>query len=162
MQTAINGNYFAFTSIEVWIGPAVSGIAVPTNLIVGFKAINYEDDLTRVKPRGTLSVGLGLTRGRYEAKGSLEMYLNPATQLEALLGPGWRQVQMSATINYAPDDTGLIVSDQIPAFFLGRKEASQSESDDPLTRKYDLTIPGQILWNGVPSVIETGATLAIG
>jgi hypothetical protein len=161
MQTAVNGNYYAFVNIEAWFGPGATA-SLPPILVAGFKAVNYDDELTRVIPRGTLSVGLGGTRGKYTAKGSLEIYLNPMVQILRLLGPGWKQAQLSMSITYGPDDTGQLTTDILPAFFLSKFEASQTEGDEPLARKCDLFMPGQILWDGVPSVIEPAAALAIG
>jgi hypothetical protein len=154
MQTAINGNYYSFVNIELRF--------ISTLLVVGIKSLNYKDDLTRKDVRGTASVQIGLTRGAYSASGDVEFYLNPRTTLLRILGPGWRQAQLSASVTYGPDDTGQLTTDVIPQFFLGEQSADQAESDDPLMRKFHLIIPTQILWDGMPSIFETSPQLAIG
>lgn len=150
----INGNYFAFPDIEL----RFDGL-----LFAGVKAINYDDSLSRAKVRGTASVPLGLTKGRYEAKGDIEFYLDAANLLITTLGPGWRQVPGAISVTYGPN-LGMnlpLVTDIIPAVYLGDLTASNSEGDDPLTRKFTLHIPGQILWNGLPSIIETSTLQAV-
>jgi hypothetical protein len=120
------------------------------------KTINYKDNLGRVKVRGTAMQPLGLTQGRYEANGDIEMYLDAFMLMTQTIGPGWRQQPVFAVINYGPN-VGLalpIVTDEIPGFYLGEVDASQSEGEEALTRKFTMHIPGQILWGGVPSIFE--------
>lgn len=150
----VNGNYYAFVDIQL----RIQGL-----LFAGLKAVNYKDNLTRKKVRGTARVALGLTAGHYEANGDITMYLDAFTLLCSTLGPGWRQLPISMSISYGPN-VGLsvpLVTDIIPAAYFGEVEASQGEGEDPLTRKYSLHIPGQILWNGVPSIIETSTLQAV-
>lgn len=150
----VNGVYYAYADIEFRAG----GL-----LFAGLKAINYKDNLGRVKVRGTAMVSLGLTRGKYEASGDFSMYLDAAQLLIGTLGPNWRQTPISASISYGPNP-GLavqLVTDIIPGFYIGELDASQSEGEDALVRKFTMHIPGQILWNGVPSIIETGTLQAV-
>ena len=150
----INGNYFAFADIEL----RAQGL-----LFAGIKVVNYKDNLNRAKVRGSASVPLGLTKGRYEASGDIEMYLDAASTLITALGPGWRQTPVSLSITYGPN-LGMnipLVTDIIPGAYLGEFDASNSEGDEPLVRKFTLHIPGQILWNGIPSIIETSTLQAV-
>jgi hypothetical protein len=152
----INGNYFAFADIEF----RADGL-----LFAGCTTINYSDNLDRAKVRGTASVPLGLTKGRYEAKGDVEMYLDSFSTLIAALGGGvaWRQVPLAVSITYGPN-LGMnlpLVTDIIEGFYIGEVTAGNSEGDGPLTRKFTMHIPGQILWNGLPSIIETSTLQAV-
>lgn len=146
----INGSYYSYSNIELKIGAAAE------LLIAGVKSINYKDNLGRVKVRGTAMQPLGLTQGRYEANGDIEMYLDAFCLMIGLLGPGWRQMPVYANVTYGPNP-GLgipIVADVIPGFYLGEVDGSHSEGEEALTRKFTMHIPGQILWNEVPSLIE--------
>jgi len=148
----INGVYYSYSNIELVIGPLVA----PILTIVGVKAINYKDNLGRTKVRGTAMQPLGLTQGRYEANGDIEMYLDAFSLLTTTVGPGWRQTPLTAIVNYGPN-IGLaipIVTDEIPGFYIGEVSADQTESEEALTRKFTMHIPGQILWNNVPSILE--------
>lgn len=152
----INGNYFAFSDIEV----RADGL-----LFAGVKVINYSDNLDRAKVRGTASVPLGLTKGRYEAKGDIEMYLDAFSTLIGTVGGGvaWRQIPIAISVTYGPNP-GMnlpLVTDIIEGFYIGEVTAGNSEGDEPLTRKFTMHIPGQILWNGVPSIIETSTLQAV-
>ena len=153
----INGSYYAYADIEF----RVDGL-----LFAGIKGINYKDSLSRVKVRGTASVPLGLTRGKYEATGDFEMYLDAANTMIAAIGGvlgGWRQIPIAASITYGPNP-GMnlpLTTDIIPGFYIGDYDASNSEGDEPLTRKFTMHIPGQILWNGLPSLIEVTTLQAV-
>lgn len=150
----VNGQYFSYADITF----QVNGL-----LFAGHKSINYKDSLSREKVRGAARVPLGLSAGRYEATGDFEMYLDAANLMVTTMGPGWRQIPIVATISYGPNPGMNIpmVTDVIPGFYIGDYEASNSESDDPLSRKFTMHIPGQILWNGSPSIIETSTLQAV-
>ena len=154
----INGNYHDYADIELNFNGLV---------FAGVKSINYKDTLGRSIVRGTSSVGLGLTKGNYEASGDIELYRNAAWLLMTL--PGWRQVPGVITVTYIASGplgapTGVIppvIVDLIPGVFLTDAEAANSQGEDALTIKLGLKIPGQILWNGVPSIIEPQLLLAV-
>jgi hypothetical protein len=153
----INGVYYSYSNIELHIGRAAEF------QIAGVKAINYKDNLGRVKVRGTAMQPLGLTQGRYEANGDLELYLDAFSLLITTLGPGWRQQPLTAVITYGPNPLLSIpfVTDTIIGFYLGEVDASQTESEDPLARKLTMHIPGQILRNGLPSILEPQLFVAV-
>lgn len=151
----INGDYFAYTDIVL----QYEGLQ-----FAGVKSINYKDSLSRAKVYGTASVPLGMTKGKYEASGDIEMYLDAANTLITSIGPtGWRQVPGVVTVMYGPNLGSNLPFwiDTIPGVYLGDFEASQSEGDEPLTRKFTLHIAGQILWNGFPSILELSDLSAV-
>jgi hypothetical protein len=150
----ILGAYYSYSNIEL----NVNGLQ-----FAGVKTINYKDNLGRVKVRGTAMQPLGLTQGRYEANGDCEMYLDAFNLLINTLGPGWRQVPVFATITYGPN-VGLAIPfiiDEIPGFYIGEVDASQSEGEEALTRKFTMHIPGQILWGLMPSILEPQILAAV-
>jgi hypothetical protein len=153
----INGVYYSYSNIELHIG------SFGELQIAGVKAINYKDNLGRVKARGTAMQPLGLTQGRYEANGDVELYLDAFMLLISTLGPGWRQQPIQAVITYGPNPLLAIpfITDVIPGFYAGEVDASQSEGEEPLSRKMTMHIPGQILWGGVPSLIEPQSLAAV-
>jgi hypothetical protein len=152
----INGVFFSYSNIELHIGLAGE------LQIAGVKTINYKDNLGRVKVRGTAMQPLGLTQGRYEANGDLELYLDAFMLMTTTLGPGWRQVPVTAVLTYGPNPLMPIpfVTDVIQ-FYIGEVDASQSEGEEPLSRKFTMHIPGQILRNGIPSILEPQVLAAI-
>lgn len=147
----INGSFCAFADIEL----NLNGV-----LLAGVAAIDYDDNLARAKVYGTSSVPLGLTKGKYEAMGSIELYLEAAQVIMSLYPGTWRMVPIAINISYVPFTfPALPVFDVIPVAYLTKQTASNKVGDEASTRKFELAIPGQILWNGVPSFIESGATL---
>lgn len=151
----VNGNSYSFVQIELYFG------ILP---IAGIKDISYDDDLKRGDVYGTGSIQIGLTRGTYKANGSVEFYKNAfVVGLINQLGPGWRQQTLSAVVSYGPNDNGQVIQDTLPQILIGKVEASNQQGDDgpPLTNKVALYVPIPVLWNGVPSVIETFPTIAV-
>lgn len=154
-NTTVNGNAYSFVQIETYFG------VLP---IAGIKDISYNDDLRRADGYGTASVQLYLTRGTYKASGSIEFYKKAFNiGLLAQFGVGFRQIQTLINVSYGPDDSGVVITDTLPMVLIGKIDASNPQSDDgtPLTNKCDLYIPTQILWNGVPSVLETFPIVAV-
>lgn len=162
----INGNYFSWADVEI-VYITATGVPLP---FVGVKALNYKDNQSKQKVRGTASVPIGLTKGKYDATGDMEMYLPQANLLITTIGPGWKQTPLTIQASYVSSGAlglpaaGLpqpVITDTIPGVFLMEMAADQAESDEPLTRKFQLLIPGQILWNGIPSVVEPSILVAI-
>ena len=153
----VNGIYYSYSNVELFVGQAGE------LQIAGVKAINYKDNLGRVKVRGTAMQPLGLTQGRYEANGDIEMYLDAFALLVTTIGPGWRQFPLYATITYGANPGLAIpfITDTIPGFYLGEVDASQSEGEEPLARKFTMHIPGQILWGETPSILEPQIIAAV-
>lgn len=155
----INGDYYAFADIELTVGSL---------LFVGVKTINYGDDEGREYVRGTARNPIGMTAGGITPKGDIEFYLPAWNTLLAALQDagadvgGWRRVALDITVSYSTAAGLPTVTDLIPGCRLKEVEASQSQSDAPLTRKLVLFPSGQILWNGQPSIIEPQVQFAVG
>jgi hypothetical protein len=150
----ILGNYYSFSNCEF----LVDGL-----IFAGIKTINYKDNLGRAKVRGTAMQPLGLTQGRYEANGDCEMYLDAFQLMITTMGPGWRQRPFFATVTWGPV-LGLalpLVVDEIPGFYIGEVDGSHTEGEEPMTRKFTMHIPGQILWGLIPSILEPQLLAAV-
>ena len=150
----INGAYHAFGDVEL----------VANNLhFAGCVAIDYDDNLSRALVYGTASTPLGLTKGKYEANGSIELLIEAAQVLQLSLVL-WRQVPLVINVSYIPSGpTPLLpVFDVIPGCYSGKATQSGKVGDEALTRKFELYIPQQILWNGAPSFVETSTIGAAG
>lgn len=150
----INGAFHAFGDVEL----VANGLH-----FAGCVAIDYDDNLRRAMVYGTASTPLGLTKGQYEASGSIELLLEAAQTLQLSLG-AFRQVPLVINVSYIPSGLNPIlpVFDVIPGCYIGKVTQSGKVGDDALTRKFELYIPGQILWNGVPSFIEVSTIGAAG
>jgi hypothetical protein len=144
------GQTFSFVQIETYLPVPIAGI----------KRLSYKDNLTRKGVWGTQSVQIGLTRGKYEASGEIEVYLRTAA-LAFFSQAALRTTPNTMTVMYGPNGDGLTISDVIPQYLIGDIDADQSEGDEALTRKFSLIIPQQILWNGKPTFIETFGAIAI-
>ena len=141
----VPGQSFSFSQIETYQPLPIAGI----------KRIAYKDNLTRKPVYGTQSVQIGLTRGKYEASGEIEVYLRTAV-LTFFLNPALRMIPFPLTVTYGPNGDGLVTVDIIPQVLIGDIDADQPEGDEALTRKFNLIIPQQILWNGIPSIVDSG------
>jgi hypothetical protein len=150
---AFDPSAYAFSTIELYIG---------TLPIAGFKSCKYDDDLTRGDVYGTASVQIGLTQGKYKAKGTLTAYKRAyLIGLIAQLGPNFRKVPFTIVSSYGPNGFGETQTDTLPVCYIGSQNSDNSEGDEPLTNEVSLIIPQPILWNGVPSIIETFSTIAV-
>lgn len=155
----INGSYYSFADIEF----RFEGF-----FFVGIKTIDYSDALGRSWVRGTARKPIGRTAGRYEAKGTVEFY-KPAWDLLlltliplGLVNGGWRRTAFTVTVSYGSIAGGLpATTDVLTGVTLNDVEASQSESEDPLTRKCTMMIQ-EVLWGGSPSIFEPIVTTALG
>lgn len=163
----VNGMYFSWTDIEATL---TTQSGQPFTML-GVASINYKGSLSKQKVRGSAATPIGLTKGKYEATGDIELYLPQANLLITTMGPGWMQVPLSSIqISYISSGplgapaSGLpqpVITDTIPSAFLTEIEASQSESDEPLKRKFTLTIPGVLIHNGIPDIVEPSLLIAI-
>jgi hypothetical protein len=159
----INGTYPAYADILLRVGIAGG----PTLQFVGVTAIDYDDDLKRSKVYGTQSVSLGLTRGKYEANGSITFLLPNANLVTSTLGAigialgGFRFVPLTVSVAWAP--IGIIPT-TLDSFvcFLGKQESKNKVSDDPSERAFSLYIPGAISWNGFPGAFDLNSIGAVG
>ena len=153
----LNANYFSWSSVEIRLFTPFPFT------FAGVKSLNYSDNLSRKLVHGTVAVPIGVTKGKYEAKGEIELWLPQANLMITSMGLGWRQIPITIVASYISDGpfglpaAGLpqpVITDTISGCYLTGLDAAQAESDDPLSRKFGLTISNQILWNGLPSLIE--------
>lgn len=149
----INGIYFSFVDVTIHFdGLQLSAI----------KSFNYKDSLGRNFVRGTSPIPLGLTTGKYEASGDMELYLPSAGLIAGV--PGWRQIPHVATVAYGPNVVTPLpfTLDTIAGIWLTELDASQSDSEDAITRKFAFKITVPILWNGNPAIIWPATLAAVG
>ena len=134
----INGQYFSYADMS---------LVFDALYIVGLKSLNYKDTLGRNFVRGTSAIPLGLTTGNYEASGDMELYLNSSALITMF--PGWRDIPHVATVSYGPNVIAPLpfMVDIIAGIYLIDAEASQSQGEDALTRKFTFKITTPILWN---------------
>lgn len=139
--------------------------------LVGLKTVNYKGGVTMNDVKGAQRVPLGVVFGHYGASGDIELELPAASSLITILTPlgagfgGWMRTPCSISCTYGPVVGAFppIVTDLLPTVYFKEVEASQNiTGDDSLSRKFALHIVGQILFNGVASIIETGSIGAIG
>jgi hypothetical protein len=161
----VNGQYFSWSDVE-------ATFTTPTGqpfTFLGFKAINYKGSLSKQKVRGNAATPLGTTKGKYEATGDVELFLPQANLLITTMGPGWMQLPITFQVSYVSSGPGgvpadglpqSVITDTIPPCYLTEIDASQSESDEALTRKFTLTIPGVLKHNGIPDIVEPALLIA--
>ena len=160
----INGTAFAFANIEV----TLNGL-----LYVGFKSINYSDSLGRKFVYGTQCAPIAITRGHYEGKGDIEMYLkstSPFLLAMSTLGAanllidgigGYYAMPFVVTVTYGPvAGMGIpLVVDTLLGCFINSVGTNTSEGDEPITRKFGLMITQVNLFQ-LPPILENPVTLA--
>ena len=130
--------------------------------ISGISSLNYKGSLIRKAVRGTSPIQLGTTTGYYPAPGDMELYLPSAGLITT---PGWMQVPHVATCIYGPNVVAPLplVTDVIAGIMLTEIDASSSDNEDGLTRKFafgQILIP--ILRNGVPDLVWPATIPAVG
>jgi hypothetical protein len=150
--------------------PAYADVQMRVNglLFVGVASIDYSDNLSRGQPYGTAAISLGLTKGSYKAKGTVELYLPAAVTFETSLYPialplgGIRFVPITFSVGYAPAGVAPlpVVTDSFTGY-LGDISQTERVSDDAIVRKYEILIPGVIFWNGVAAIVEPGTLSAV-
>ena len=161
----INGTAFAFANIEV----TLNGL-----LYVGFKSINYSDSLGRKFVYGTQCTPIAITRGHYEGKGDIEMYLKSTTPFllaMSTLGAanilidgigGYYAMPFVITVTYGPvAGMGVTLSvDTLLGCFINSIGTTASDGDEPVTRKFGLMITQVNLGGQLPPILENPVTLA--
>jgi hypothetical protein len=125
------GHYFSFASIEARVGIQVYW---------GFTAINYTTSMEVADVYGTRPQKLGTTRGKQNAEGSAEMYIQDWEILRASLGVfgvGYGEVRFPITVSYG--EIGLPVkTDVLEGVRVVSTEYSNSEGNEP--SKVSLTL----------------------
>ena len=149
----VNGNFHAHVDVTLnFDGLQLSAV----------KSVNYKGSLSRKAVRGTSPIQLGTTTGFYTATGDMELYLASAA---LILTPGWMQVPHIMTVIYGPNVVVPLplVTDVIAGIMLTEVDASSSDSEDAITRKFtfgQILIP--ILRNGVPDILWPATIPAVG
>jgi len=120
----ILGHYFSFASIEA----KVKGIP-----FVGFTAINYSSGLEVADVYGTRPQKLGTTRGKQNAEGSCEMYLQDWENLKAMLGAegvGYGEERFTIVVQYG--EVGMPVkTDTLIGVRVIKAEYSNADGNEP-------------------------------
>jgi hypothetical protein len=145
----INGVRHSWASVELKVGGQI---------IYGVKSINYSRKRTRVMARGFSPDPLGKTRGVNEYTADIELYLAEFNYLQAVLqalaatqqgaanGNGYGDVFFQVTSMYSENGFDQI-TDTINGCTMDSTEVGQTQSADPLVRKFELN-PLKILFNG--------------
>ena len=153
MALGINGLYFSYVDITiVFDGLQLSAV----------KSINYKSNLGRNYVRGTSPIPLGLTTGKWEASFDIEVFLPSAPLIT--VNPFWRTVPHVCTVAYGPNVVTPLpfTIDTIAGIWLKELDASNSDSEDGLTRKFTGMVTIPIMWNGVPELVWPSTLGAVG
>ena len=154
----VNGNYYSFADIEA----QALGLA-----FVGFTSVSYSDTVAIEYMRGAARNPIGTTMGELTPKGGITFH-RPAwntllATLQALGTPGgWRRTMMDLTVSYSSAAGLPTITDVIPGCQIGEVDSDQSSGSGGLMVKLALFPSGQILWNGLPSIVETQIAFAAG
>jgi hypothetical protein len=139
------GHYFSFASIEAKVG---------TMLLYGFTAINYSSSLEVADVYGTRPQKLGTTRGKQNAEGSLEMYVQDWEILRVALGAfgvGYGEVRFPITVSYG--ELGMPVkTDILEGVRIVNTEYANAEGNEPA--KVTLTLNIMRVLEGVGGRID--------
>lgn len=127
----INGVRFDFSSVE---------IGLPRGVFSGIRSISYKHTLSPGMMRGTRAQVGGLTRGKYDADGSIEFYKSEYQDFITLLGPGYMEKFFPVVVNYSELPSLQLVTDVLNGVRLTSAENSHSEGEDALVVKCDLII----------------------
>ncbi len=144
----INGNYYSFASIEA----IVAGIKTPD-----FTAINYSNELTPGDVWGTRPQKLGTTRGKQNAEGSVEMYLQSWELLRTALravgfagGVGYGEVRFPFIVSFAEAQMPVITHTLLGCRVV-KEEFAHADGTD--ATKVTLTLNIMRLIQGVDGMI---------
>jgi len=149
----VNGFKYSFVSLEFKLagGFAIAG---------GVKAINYKDNHEMGKVWGNSATLQGVTRGRNESTGDIELYRDAG---EALLdyisfagARGYSESRWTFTVGYGELLQGAVTSDVLQAVRFHSLETSGSEGVEAMTVKFQMQMMGQIGWHG-----RTGPKVAL-
>lgn len=136
------GHYYSFASIEILVA------GVPT---VGCTAVNYTSSIEVGDVYGTRPQKLGTTRGKQNAEGSLEMYVQDWENLKAILTQaglgGYGEARFTVVVTYG--EQGMPVKmDTLESCRVVSVEYSNADGSD--ASKVTLTL-------NVLRILESGA-----
>jgi hypothetical protein len=133
----INGRRYSFASCRLRIGGRE---------ITGFKEISYTHSMERTKVRGVGAQPLGMTRGEYEAEGSVVLYREDWDELRDALGDGFMESIFDIAVSYA-DEGQTTKTDELRGCSFASNEKNPSQGTDALEVSLDLDVT-YILENG--------------
>lgn len=125
-------------------------IVIGLKRIIGIKSVDFEDELTPGKVRGTSKGVQGRTSGIYNASGSIEIYKDEAQLLRDTLGPGYGEVEFNIIIHYQSPGMALQTVELVGCR-ITKDSTSHSEDENGLADKLDLDIM-RIRRNGIELV----------
>jgi len=160
----INGDFYSFQ--DIGCGP--TGLT-----LVGWKKVDYDDELSRSWVRGTARTPLGRTCGHYTPNMEVEQYVNGFNLLYAIYAAagifsgGAGRVALDWTISYGgtgPFGISVpVMTDTIPGCVITKIGNAHSEREDAVSRTIKLMPGAPINWAGVgPLVLEPGIAFALG
>lgn len=143
----VNGHRYSFVSIEFGANGAI---------MRGVSSIDYGDELTPGKMRGTGPNVIGRTRGEYDGDGEVEMYRLEWENLKSTLGVagvGFGETAWPITVTYG--ETGQpVVTDTLEGCRITKVRTGGQEGSDPTKVKLTIDLL-RILHNGVPIYTPT-------
>lgn len=143
----INGHRYSFASIEFGANNAI---------LRGVSSIDYGDELTPGKMRGTGPNVIGRTRGEYDGDADIEMYRLEWENLKSTLGQngvGFGETSFPVTVCYG--EVGQpVVTDTLEGCRITKVRTGGSEGSDPTKVKLTIDLT-RILHNGVPIYTPT-------
>lgn len=144
----VNGHRYSFTSIEY----GANGM-----IMRGVSSIDYGDELTPGKMRGTGPNVMGRTRGEYDADAEIEMYRLEWENLKSTLGNngvGFGETAFPITVTYGEANQPTVVTDTIEGARVTKVRTGGAEGNDPTKVKLSIDCL-RILHNGVPIYTPT-------
>lgn len=125
----INGHRYSFASIEA----RFNGIP-----IIGFKSLNYSDELQPGDVYGSRPQILGATRGKQKSTCDFEMYrleFEVLKQTLGLGGIGYGETRFNIVAQFAELPTSPVMTDTIVGVRIAKVELSNQDGTDPSTVK---------------------------
>lgn len=130
----VNGFRFDWSSAVVKFGGA---------LFYGVKSITYKHSVDPGKVRGNRAQVVGVTRGEYNAEGSVELYKSEYDELTtalAMKGRGFFGQFFETSVSYSEAPDMPVITDLLHGCRLISAENSHSEGSDALVVRCDLLI----------------------
>ncbi len=143
----INGARPDFASIRISL-VNTGAIAIPGNLI-GFEAIDYQDETSAKFMHLTRSKPVILSRGKYRAHGSIDWFLEEhrviTRYLTSMQQGGFGDAIFNITISYSQTQTSPLITDELRRVRIVGNQQRGQHGGPALTTKTPLII-GEIAW----------------
>lgn len=158
-QQLINGHAWDFSSVQITVSTPAP------KFITRIASINYEQSLTPGQLRGNSAQVLALTRGQYEASGSMSLYREEYNLLIAALAlapfppppAGYMQKSFEIIVNYGELDSIPSV-DTLSGCRITRDSSQNQQGGDSLMVDLDFIII-RMLKNGLLPVADRGGII---